>query len=361
LKRALGDLHAPSEVWLRTGTHRISNVGATPTAPLRARQGFGLRGGFAGHELRADERDPLTPNSVLTGDVLGDDAPGFMNRTDNVPGLLSDLTSLRPVHQPWLIERVTFRGAYAPPPNSTSVAMWLHGDGSLSRCTFEDNDVAGRLLCCSHGDVVLRHVEFRGNRASIVCGTDDFGVGATWLFELTNCLVEGDRVTADCISGWGSHVSLQVASSTIASNTLVHASGTALRGHGPTSRVVNSLLWNNARAGIRDEAAQLRLPAAAQLAYTTVSGWTGVLGGQGCNGLDPSFRDPLGPDGVPGTADDDLRLAAGSPGVDAGDTGRVPAGLDVDLDGRPRVVDDPAVPDTGVGGPPVVDRGAYER
>jgi len=47
--------------------------------------------------------------------------------------------------------------------------------------------------------------------------------------------------------------------------------------------------------------------------------------------------------------------------VDAGDNTAVPAGITTDLAGQPRFVDDPKVPDTGRGTPPIVDMGAYER
>ena len=46
--------------------------------------------------------------------------------------------------------------------------------------------------------------------------------------------------------------------------------------------------------------------------------------------------------------------------IDAGDSDAVPVGVDADLDGNPRLLDVPETPDTGVGGPPVVDMGAYE-
>jgi hypothetical protein len=76
--------------------------------------------------------------------------------------------------------------------------------------------------------------------------------------------------------------------------------------------------------------------------------------------VDPQFVDPLGPDGQAGSEDDDLRLAAGSPAIDAGDNASVPVATVVDLDGNRRFVDDPATPDTGSGAPPIVDMGAYE-
>jgi hypothetical protein len=49
------------------------------------------------------------------------------------------------------------------------------------------------------------------------------------------------------------------------------------------------------------------------------------------HGLDPGFRLAAGPDGFPERPDDDLRLVAGSPCVDAGDSALVPAEL-----GRPQ-------------------------
>jgi len=50
-----------------------------------------------------------------------------------------------------------------------------------------------------------------------------------------------------------------------------------------------------------------------------------------------------------GTLDDDLRLLAGSSGIDLGDSGALPPGIDLDLDGNPRVVGD------------AIDAGAFEN
>ncbi len=85
-----------------------------------------------------------------------------------------------------------------------------------------------------------------------------------------------------------------------------------------------------------------------------------IYPGTGNIDVDPIFVDPLGPDRIPGTEDDDLRLSAGSPCIDAGDNSAVPMDVTTDLDGNPRFVDDPSTPDTGVGPPPIVDMGAFE-
>jgi len=57
----------------------------------------------------------------------------------------------------------------------------------------------------------------------------------------------------------------------------------------------------------------------------------------------------------------DARPSAGSPVIDAGMNAAVPRLVLVDLDGNPRFVDDPNVPDTGFGRAPLVDMGAFER
>ncbi len=60
----------------------------------------------------------------------------------------------------------------------------------------------------------------------------------------------------------------------------------------------------------------------------------------------------------------DYRLLSTSPAIDAGDNAAVPSpvgtSVALDLDGNPRLADAPAVADSGLGGAPVVDIGAYE-
>ncbi len=75
---------------------------------------------------------------------------------------------------------------------------------------------------------------------------------------------------------------------------------------------------------------------------------------------DPRFRNPPGEDGVAGTEDDDYRLTAGSPCVDAGDNAALGAEDLFDLDGRVRRIDSPLVDDVGVGKGPIADMGAFE-
>jgi hypothetical protein len=90
-------------------------------------------------------------------------------------------------------------------------------------------------------------------------------------------------------------------------------------------------------------------PGEIQATYCNVEGgWEG----EGNIDADPLFVDP---------DNDDYRLAAGSPGIDAGDNTAVPLEITTDLDGNPRFHDDLGSPDTGiVDARPPVDMGAYE-
>lgn len=124
-------------------------------------------------------------------------------------------------------------------------------------------------------------------------------------------------------------------------------------------------------------------PSVLAIAYSDVeSGEQGIsvepggtlIWGDGNIDSEPRFVDSNGPDDDPNTwEDNDYRLGAGSPCVDAGDGAAAPLdSFDVDddgdtgepipfdLDGSPRFVDDPGMPDCGNGTPPIVDMGAYE-
>ena len=57
---------------------------------------------------------------------------------------------------------------------------------------------------------------------------------------------------------------------------------------------------------------------------------------------------------------DDYHLRLASPAIDAGENDRLPLAVTADLDGGPRFVNVPSVPDTGAGAPPIVDIGAFE-
>lgn len=144
--------------------------------------------------------------------------------------------------------------------------------------------------------------------------------------------------------------------------------------------ISNIILWANSDddGANTGESAQMQTDGGAPVVnYSCIQGLTGDLGGTGNVGGDPQFVDADGLDDLPGTRDDNLRLAPGSACIDAGDNLSMPADTEdvdedgdfdepvpIDLDFHARFVDDPATPDSGnvrTGGPiPAVDIGSYE-
>jgi hypothetical protein len=110
--------------------------------------------------------------------------------------------------------------------------------------------------------------------------------------------------------------------------------------------VTNCILWGNKAPN----GSQIKndWTSSATVSYSDVKGgWPGT----GNINADPLFVD---------ADNDDLHLLPASPCIDAGDNTAVPAGVTTDLDGNPRFVDQPEVPDTGNGAAPIVDMGALE-
>jgi hypothetical protein len=132
------------------------------------------------------------------------------------------------------------------------------------------------------------------------------------------------------------------------------------------SIISNTIFWNNSDNGGQDESAQIHTVSGTPVVtYSNVQGgWTGS--GTGNINTTPLFIDPDGADNIIGTNDDDLRLLASSPAIDAGDTTTLPVDVLIDLDGNPRVLDDPSTVDTGLsilvvtGDTVTIDMGVYE-
>ncbi|MBN1764062.1 MAG: thrombospondin type 3 repeat-containing protein [Sedimentisphaerales bacterium] len=130
--------------------------------------------------------------------------------------------------------------------------------------------------------------------------------------------------------------------------------------------ITNCILWGNTASAGNEIYNSSSTP---ELSYCDIAGcgasgagWDSTLGtDEGGNiDVDPTFVDADGGDDIIGTEDDNVRLAAGSACIDAGDNNAVPTGIVTDLDGRNRFDDVLQIPDTGNGTIPIVDMGAYE-
>lgn len=220
----------------------------------------------------------------------------------------------------------------------------------IAGCAFNNNvaDDGGGAIRHVFNDIDVVDSTFLGNRAGDAGGAiykDTAIPPDVFLLNIANCTFNGN-VCAQTGAGGG-----------------------ALRLELAEALVVNCILWNDSP----DEILIVDEGSSCTAGYSCIDGgWAGT----GNIDANPLFVDPDGPDDDPNTwEDNDYRLAARSPCIDAGDNDAVPADMldldgdgdsnepmPVDLDGRLRIADLLSAPDTGnpPGGGPFVDMGAYE-
>ncbi|MCP4589582.1 MAG: right-handed parallel beta-helix repeat-containing protein, partial [bacterium] len=324
-------------IWVAAGVYTPAGPGGDRTAGFQLPPDVPIYGGFAGFETGLDQRDYVANPTVLSGDLNGDDTPGFGNVSDNSYHVVRmDSTSDASV-----LDGFTITGGNADGTNPNNRGAGIlndGGDGNLINCTVLGNRAKNGAGMVNLGaSPTLINVGFSGNDAFNAAGGGMNNDSSTPV--LINCTFSLNHSGSD--------------------------GGGIYNKNAATLTLVNSILWGNSDAGGTDESAQLTNAAGTSTAvdYSCLQGWTGALGGTGNTGSDPALADPGGLDDIAGTLDDDFRLTGGSPVIDQGNTGAVPddfADIDGDsntveqlpwdLDGNPRITGTPAE----------VDMGAYE-
>ena len=250
----------------------------------------------------------------------------------------------------------------------------VHGGGMLNsgrptllNCMFIENvagSSGGGIFNNPGGSLTLINCKFISNKAN----GDGGGMASIWntMPNLTNCIFNNNSAAGQgggMLNFNGSHP--MVTNCTFTENS-AGLGGAICNRDGPyqsKATVRNCILWNDSPSEIYSDNIYF------DVNFSDVEGgWPG-----GNIDTDPLFRDADGPDDIVGTEDDDLRLFAGSPCIDAGDNNSVPADtadldgdnnttepIPLDLDGGLRFFDDPVTADTGNGKLPIVDIGAYE-
>ncbi len=372
LQTALTAAVSGDELWVVQGTYKPTAT-ATRTIYFTLKTNVGVYGGFAGGETARAERDPALHVTILSGDLAGNDGSAIY--TDN---------SYHVVNGASAAATAVLDGFVVEGGNANSTANQDRGGGFLmltgsnatirncivrnNRCTFgggagyvnassptwedcrfENNlggSFGGAFDMATNVGAIFRRCTFSGNSAARAGGVEIFGTSNV---QLVNCVFRGNTATGT--TGGGailvlSSSTVTVRACTIHGNSSPTASGAGLVVSGATGTVASTILYANTGVGGAQGAANQ-----VQGATVTYSCVQGGFAGTGNISVAPLFVDAV---------NGDFRLLAGSPGIDAGNNGTMPAGTTTDRAGAPRYADDPATVDTGFGAPPVVDMGAFE-
>ncbi len=404
------------EVWVAAGTYTPTAPGGSRLESFRLRTGIGIYGGFIGVETKRHQRSPKANKTILSGDLNGDDKCDFydISRIDNSYHIVisrdtdettvldgftimaGHATALSPVERDrgagmWnngspMLANLRFTGNWAV---GSGGGIYTLGEPRMSHCTFVDNaseELGGAMFVeglplreepfqptidnCTFSansskrggglmvkgypvKLTLTNCKFISNMARNMGG--GLYVDNNKDLKLTNCLFTRNEAPY----GGGSHLDGEdtLINCVFVDNTAFIKGGGiwASAGDGIYHSLSNGIFWGNRDSTGMGEFAQIFLsnindPKVA-VNHSCVQGWTGQMGGTGNIGDDPRFMDP---------DHDDYRLGPGSPCIDAADNEAVPQGIETDLAGKPRFIDDPNAPDTGNGSPPIVDMGPYE-
>jgi len=255
----------------------------------------------------------------------------------------------------------------------------ISGSPALSNCTFSGNTASsygGGMYNIGSSPVVSNCI-FSSNSAQYGGGIAKYGGGT---ITLKNCSIYGNTASVNGGSFFGASNSdnaifinrvlynntaakggafytnsyLTITNCTTHQNSAGYGGAIYSNSAGTNITVCNSILW--------DDAASMGGPEICREAGTMTVTYSCVKGGYpGTGNIEaaPEFSDPEGEDNELGTMDDNLRLRAGSPCIDAGNNSCY-TGEQVDRDGNPRFIDDYGSPDTGNGTAPLIDMGAYE-
>ncbi|MFM9956720.1 MAG: FG-GAP-like repeat-containing protein [Phycisphaerales bacterium] len=432
LESALQAVTTPesTQLWMARGRYVPTNTNGNPdphAAVFTVPSGLRLYGGFAGGETQLSQRNPTLNETILSGDVLNNDTP---LPVEPLLGLPSSLTGvlLQRIDNVFRVVRLT-GGAGNTLLDGLSIASGeatqdtVGGAGvsiestpaTLRQLIVRDNrsNAGGAGVLCINGHAVTIHgCLFERN---VSTGDGGAALDLTATTGAPRRLIVNSRFIRNASRSNGAAIRAQSGNAVI--NQCLIVGNIADRGAlsiltfgGTTSTISNCTVAFNvshggqAPVGIQAVGAPTR-PVQIYNCIVTAGSSAGVLGVPGSSALpdiandgagalaltivhclgtltgtaaitalinaNPHFEDPLGPDALIGTTDDDFRLRPNSHAIDRGNPALLPADeTDMDADGDTaepipydladafRVQDDPSV--LGIGVTPL-DIGAYEQ
>ncbi len=287
---------------------------------------------------------PTLSDCTFDGNSASGRGGAMYNQGTNPPGLT------RPK-----MTRCNFVGNLATTPFGEGGAIYssVNAAPDIKDCRFIDNrsTVAGGAMATyapgSGPPYFMTNCTFIGNVCTLGRG-GAMHIAITGVFQLDNCVLSGN--SAPLGGAMSIHNTNAILTNCSLSNNEASSTGGALWiASSANVTVTNSILWGNRvlDTGATDESAQIqRDDGTVDVTFSCIEGLGPIFAGEGNIGVDPGFANADGVDGVIGTEDDNLRLAANSPCINTGTNAVLVTQLD--LDGGVRINND------------TVDMGAYE-
>ncbi|MFM9994599.1 MAG: M12 family metallopeptidase [Phycisphaerales bacterium] len=374
LEAAIASAGAVSEIRVAQGTYKPAFGSTDAAMAFWLPDACAVLGGFAGFgAVNPDARDIDAFPTVLSGDLLGNDGSVFAGYADNSNNVVFSMSNPAST----MLEGFTIRAgnAVSGPLNAGGGLVVDGGNPTIRRCMFilGQGTYGGALFVgLSAPTPRFEQCRFSGNR------TLPGGLGGAVLAQASGVFrMDGCRFDINTAGGGGA-IGLYFGKATVVNSVFVVNSATstvAFPGGGAvasyntsTPSLINCTLTGNTSAvpggGVFDDAGSTTTIGNSVLWSNTpdqhaggpVIQFSNVQGGGTGSGNISAAPVFVGSGG----GAHPFALASGSPGIDAGFSFLVPAGVTTDHAGGARFVDDPCTPDTGAG-PPVVDMGAYEH
>ncbi len=387
-----------TEIWVAEGVYKPTAT-TDRTKSFVLVNGCALIGGFAGTETSVNQRNIAGHTTWLSGDI-----GVARNASDNSYSVISAVgSSATTVLDGFAVTGGNASGSgvngvgdrggamalnNASPTvrncsfqsNSASVfgggVYVLNGSPTFRSCTFASNSCAWQGGAIRHEkssefpgepNILMVNCRLFGNTSGEYGGAIQSNGGD---IALANCALYNNMATGrgGAIASTGSTSQIRLWQCTVTGNT----SGGVVSGlhasHSSSIEVRNSIVWGNGNWSGTTE-----FGGTFSSLYSLIQN-NPIVANSGCIYGNPLFTNPLGVDGFAGSADDDFTPQAASPVVDAGSVSNIPLdwldlngnGITIsetvpfDLLGNARRVDVAGKVDTGIGGAPLPDMGAFE-
>ena len=174
LQDALAAANEGDEIWVAAGTYKPAGMDGDRTSTFLIGTKLTLLGGFPDGGGSLEDRDPTTHETILSGDLNGNDLPDDFetNREDNSYTILKVAAS---VLEGGIIDGFIFKSGHADGSNfeqQRGGGMLINGPMEVSHCILEQNFAfydGGAVACLevSSGVVWFKFCKFERNRSNL--------------------------------------------------------------------------------------------------------------------------------------------------------------------------------------------------